>query len=58
MAVLAAGEAHHHAVALLDHAEIGDRLADLAAQALRELAGFVFAFASVDTDCVDGHAEP
>ena len=30
--VLAAGQADHHAIAVLDHAEVFDRLADLAAQ--------------------------
>ena len=34
VAVLAAGQAHHHLVAVLDHAEVGDRPADLVAQAL------------------------
>jgi hypothetical protein len=37
VAVLAAGQAHHHLVAGLDHAEVGNRLADLAAQALGQL---------------------
>ncbi len=37
--ILAAGEADHHLVALADHVEIGDRLADLAAQALGQLVG-------------------
>src|SRR5690606_18820214 len=32
VAVLAAGQAHHDLVASLDHAEVGDGLADLAAQ--------------------------
>jgi hypothetical protein len=35
--ILAAGQADHHLVAGTDHVEIGDRLADLAAQALGEL---------------------
>src|SRR5262249_53271099 len=39
VAVLAAGEAHHDAVARLDHGIVADRLADQAAQALLELAG-------------------
>src|SRR5712671_6819577 len=56
MAVLAAREAHHDAVALLDHLVIGDRFADLAAEALRQLAGFIVALALVDADGVDGHA--
>src|SRR5260221_11231476 len=47
MAVLAAGQAHHHPVALLDHAEVGDRLAHLAADALRELVFLVVDFSRV-----------
>ncbi len=38
VAVLAAGEAHHDAVARLDHAVVADRLADEPAQALFELS--------------------
>src|SRR5438105_15679940 len=57
MAVLAAREADHHAVALLDHPVIRDRFADLAADALRELAGFVVALALIEADGVDGHAK-
>src|SRR5258708_12640941 len=56
MTVLAAREAHHDAIALLDHLVIGDRFADLSAEALRELAGFIVALALVDADGVDGHA--
>ena len=41
VAVLAAREAHHHAVAGADHVEVGDRLAGEAAQALLELVGLV-----------------
>jgi hypothetical protein len=37
VAVLAAGQADHDPVAFADHAEIGDRAADLVAQALAEL---------------------
>jgi hypothetical protein len=37
VAVLAAGQAHHHLVAILDHAEVGDSAADLVAQALGQL---------------------
>jgi hypothetical protein len=37
VAVLAARQAHHHAVALLDHVEVDDGLAHLAAQAFFEL---------------------
>ena len=37
VAVLAAGQADHHAVAFLDHVVLRDGLADLAAQALFEL---------------------
>ena len=37
VAVLAAGQADHHFVAFADHAEIGDRAADLVAQAFAEL---------------------
>ena len=39
--VLAARQAHHHLVAVHDHAEIGDRLPGQPAQALRELPGLV-----------------
>ncbi|MCW0448241.1 hypothetical protein NB706_001075 [Xanthomonas sacchari] len=39
VAVLAAGQAHHDLVAGADHAEIGDGLADLPAQALAERRG-------------------
>src|SRR6185369_8920979 len=45
--VLAAGEAHHHAVALRDHREVVDRLAGLAADALGELPLFVGVLARV-----------
>ena len=45
VAVLAAGQADHHLVAVLDHPEVGDRLADLVAQALGELVRFVLALA-------------
>ena len=38
-----------------DHLVVGDRLADLPADALRELARFVLALARIDADCVDGH---
>jgi hypothetical protein len=38
--ILAAGKADHDLVAGLDHVEVGDRLADLAAQALGQLVGF------------------
>src|SRR5215208_6507349 len=57
MAVLAAGEADHHAVALLDHVEVRDRLADLAADALRELADLVvgLAWIAVDADGLSAH---
>ena len=41
MAVLAAGEADHDAVAVLDHVEVADGLADVAAQALGQLVGLV-----------------
>ena len=37
VAVLAAGEANHHPVALVDHAVVDDGVTDLAAQALLEL---------------------
>ena len=37
IAVLAARDADHHPVAVLDHREVGDRAADLAVQALAEL---------------------
>ncbi len=43
--ILAARKADHHAIAVDDHLVVGDRLADLAAQALGELAGFVVVFA-------------
>ena len=49
--ILAAGKAHHHAVAFLDHLEVGDRLADLAANALGELSflvGFLARIAQMD----------
>ena len=39
VAVLAAGQADHHAVAGLDHRVVADGLADLALQALGELVG-------------------
>ncbi len=39
--ILAAGQADHHLVAVLDHIEIADRLANLAAQALVQLIVFV-----------------
>src|SRR6185312_16372601 len=45
--VLAPGEAHHHAVALRDHREVADRLADLAADALGELRLLVGVLARV-----------
>ncbi len=45
VAVLAAGQAGHHPVALLDHGEIHDRLAGLAAQPLGDLIEFVLGFA-------------
>ena len=44
VAVFAAGDADHDAVAFFDHAEIHDGLADLAAQALFQLVGFAFDF--------------
>src|SRR5690606_8701886 len=40
VAVLAAGQADHDLVAVLDHAEIGDRAADLVAQAPGEPVRF------------------
>jgi hypothetical protein len=43
VAVLAARQAHHDLVAVLDHVEVDDGLAHLAAQALFELVGFVSA---------------
>ena len=39
VAVLAAGKAHHDPVTRLDHPEVGDRLADLAAETGLDLAG-------------------
>src|SRR4051812_14504055 len=45
MAVLAAGQADHDLVAVLDHAEVGDRRADAVAQALGELVLLVLCFA-------------
>jgi hypothetical protein len=42
--ILAAGQADHDLVALPDHAEVGDGLAHLAAQALGQLGGFVGLF--------------
>src|SRR4051812_33674306 len=56
VAVLAAGEAHHDAVALGDHAEVGDRLAHLAADAFGELSGLVVGFAAVAQDG-NGHTK-
>jgi hypothetical protein len=47
VAVLAAREAHHHLVARLDHAEVGDRLPHLAAQALGELRRLEFGLARI-----------
>ena len=41
VAVLAARQAHHHLVAVLDHVEVDDRLADLAAQPLEQLVVLV-----------------
>ena len=40
IAVLAAGQADHHAITVFDHVEIADRLPDLARQALGQLVGF------------------
>jgi len=51
VAVLAAREAHHDLVAVLDHVEIGDRLAGEAQQALAQLdvlALRFFAAASIE----------
>src|SRR6266513_1464032 len=45
MTILASREAHHHAVAFLEHVEVGDRLAHLPAQALGKLVVFVLEFA-------------
>src|SRR5207302_9385367 len=45
MAILAYREAHNHAVAFIDHVEVGDRLAHLPAQALGKLVVFVLEFA-------------
>ena len=45
VAVLAAGQAHHHLVAVLDHAEVGDRAAHLVAQALGQAHALVLAAA-------------
>jgi hypothetical protein len=47
VAVLAARQAHHHLVARLDHRIVGDRLADEAAQALRELRCFEVGLARI-----------
>jgi hypothetical protein len=58
VAVLAARYADHDAIAVADHAVVGDRLPDLPAQALGELAGFVFLSSLVEPDGVDGHAMP
>jgi hypothetical protein len=41
VAVLAAGQAHHHLVAVLDHVEVADGLADQPAQPLVQLVVFV-----------------
>jgi hypothetical protein len=41
VAVLAARQAHHHLVALLDHVVVADRLADLAREPLEELVVLV-----------------
>jgi len=38
---------HHHPVAVLDHVEIGDRLADLMAQTLGQALALVLAFAGI-----------
>ena len=59
MAVLAAGQAHHHPVARLDHVEVRDRRAHLAAQALGELAELVLGLArvAVEADGLGGHRE-
>src|SRR3546814_11857045 len=40
VAVLAAGQADHDLVAVIDHAEVGDRATDLVAQALGQLVLF------------------
>ena len=48
VAVLAAGKTNHDPVAFLDHAEIGDRLAGLAAQSFGELVLFQFLLAGSD----------
>src|SRR3990172_5075769 len=47
MAVLAAGEADHDAIAFLDQPEIGDRLARLPADALGELVALVAGFTRI-----------
>src|SRR3954469_19535986 len=48
MAVFSPGKAHHDLVAVLDHAEVGDRLADLVAQALGELVVLVLDLARIE----------
>jgi hypothetical protein len=57
MAVFASGKADHHPVALLDHVEVGDRLANLSAQAFAELAELVLGFARIamKTNGLAGH---
>src|SRR5690606_36813318 len=45
--VLAAREAHHHAIPLADHRVVLDRAADRVAQARRELVALVFLLARV-----------
>ena len=56
VAVLAAREAHHDPVALFDHAEVGDRLAHLAAQALGKLVGLEILSTRVAMQLDDVHA--
>jgi hypothetical protein len=45
--VLATGQADHHLVAVLDHVEVGDGLADLAPQALGQLVELVLRLARI-----------
>ena len=44
IAVFTAGEANHDAVAFFNHIKIGDRLADVTAQALLQFVDIVFFF--------------
>src|SRR5512134_24468 len=59
MAVLAARQAYHYPVARLEHVEVRDSLAHLAAQPLGELAELVVGLArvAVDADRSGGHRE-